>query len=73
MSIEKLVAYALENNVVAMQECFEEEMSDRLAIALDEKYKKMTKEDEDEMDDEDEDEEDDEDEDEVEESKAKKK
>jgi hypothetical protein len=73
MSIEKLVAYALENNVVAMQECFEEEMSTRISIALDEKYKKMTKEDEDEDEDEDGEDDEDEDEDEVEESKAKKK
>ena len=67
MSLEKIVAGAIENNPLEMKESFEEEMKARILAALEEKYKKMAmkeEEDEDEEDDEDEDEDEDDDEDE---------
>jgi hypothetical protein len=83
MSIEKIIAEAIDNNPLKMKEAFEEEMNSRIRASLEEKYKEMTegkvKEDEDEdEEDEDEDESDeeedeDEDESDEEESKAKKK
>lgn len=54
MSVEKIVAMAVENNALKMKEAFEEEVNARIARALEEKYKKMAKESEDEMDDEEE-------------------
>lgn len=57
MSVEKIVAMAVENNALKLKEAFEEEVNARIATALEEKYKKMAKESEDEMDDEEEDEE----------------
>lgn len=78
MSIEKIVVEAINNNPLKMKEAFEEEMNGRIRAALEEKYKKMMKKEEDDEceDDEDEDEdEDDEDEDdeedEIEEKKKK--
>jgi hypothetical protein len=66
MSVEKIVAMAVDSNPLKLKEAFEEEVNARIAAALEEKYKKMAKESEDEdEDEEDEDEmEDDEDEDE---------
>ena len=61
MSIEKIVAEAIDNNPLKLKEAFEEEMNARIRAALEEKYKKMTAEEEDE--DEDESDEDDSDED----------
>lgn len=74
MSLEKLVAHAIEGNAIAMQEAFEEEISIRVSAALEEKYKKMAKEsdDEDESDEDEIEDESDEDEDEIEEGKKKK-
>ena len=81
MSIEKIVAEAINNNPLKMKEAFEEEMNGRIRAALEEKYKKMMKkeadheedeDDEDEDDDEDKDDyEDEDDEDEIEEKKKK--
>ena len=65
MSLEKIVAYSIEGNGIAIQEAFEKEISARVAVALDEKYKEMAKEseeDDEEDDDGEEDDEDDEDE-----------
>jgi len=57
MSVEKIVAEAVAGNPVQMKEAFEEEISTRVAIALEEKMKaKMKKE----MDDEEEEDEDEE-------------
>jgi hypothetical protein len=70
MSLEKIVESALAEQPIEMKEAFEEAMKERIAAALEEKYKKMAKEsddmeDEDEADeDEDEDEDEDKDEDE---------
>jgi len=67
MSIEKIVAEAIDNNPLKMKEAFEEEMNARVRAALEEKYKKMMKkenDDEEEDEDEDEDDESEEDEDE---------
>jgi len=68
MSIEKIVAEAIDNNPLKLKEAFEEEMSLRLRAALEEKYKKMMAkesdcEDEDEDDDDDDDDDEDEDDD----------
>ena len=81
MSIEKIVVEAINNNPLKMKEAFEEEMNGRIRAALEEKYKKMMKKEEDDEceDDEDEDEdeddededEDEDDEDEIEEKKKK--
>lgn len=74
MSIEKIVAEAVDNNPLKLKEAFEEEMNARIRAALEEKYAEMTEakvaengdededEDEDEYDD-DHDEEDDDDDD----------
>ena len=59
MSIEKIIAEAIENNPLKMKEAFEEEMNSRIRIALEEKYKKMMAKEEDEDEDEDEDDDDD--------------
>ena len=68
MSLEKIVAEAMENKPLEMKEAFEEEMKARVLAALEEKYKKMAmKEEDDEDEDEDKDEDDDDDEDEDEE------
>ena len=77
MSVEKIVAMAVENNALKMKEAFEEEVNARIARALEEKYKKMAKESEDEMDDEEEEDEeenemDDEEEEDEKKSEAKK-
>ena len=86
MSIEKIIAEAIDNNPLKMKEAFEEEMNARIRASLEEKYNEMAEgkvkeEDEDEEDESDEDESDeeevesddeDEDEDEKEESKSKK-
>jgi len=77
MSIEKIVVEAINNNPLKMKEAFEEEMNGRIRAALEEKYKKMMKKEEDdeceddEDEDEDEDDEDEDDEDEIEEKKKK--
>lgn len=63
MSLEKIVADAMENKPLDMKEAFAEEMKTRIATALEEKYKKAMKEEDDEED-EDDDEDEDEDEDE---------
>ena len=65
MSLEKIVAEAMENKPLEMKEAFEEEMKARVLAALEEKYKKMAMKEEEDDEDEDEDEdEDDDDEDE---------
>ena len=65
MSLEKIVADAMENKPLDMKEAFAEEMKTRIATALEEKYKKAMKEEDDEEDeDNDDEEEEDEDEDE---------
>ena len=66
MSLEKLIAEAINRNPLEVKEIFEEEMKARMLAALEEKYKKAMKE-EDDDEDEDEDEDDDEDEDELDE------
>lgn len=63
MSIEKIVAEAIDNNPLKMKEAFEEEMNGRIRAALEEKYKKMMKKEDDEDEDDDDDEDDDEDDD----------
>lgn len=66
MSLEKIVQTALAEQPIEMKEAFDEAMKERIAAALEEKYKKMTKESEvedDEDEDESEEDEDDEDED----------
>ena len=69
MSLEKIIAEAIEGNPLNLKEQFEEEMRSRVAAALEEKYKTaggITEEDEDDADeDEDEDEDDDDDMDEA--------
>lgn len=42
MSIEKIIAEAIENNPLKLKEAFEEEMNARVRAALEEKYKEMT-------------------------------
>jgi hypothetical protein len=64
MSLEKIVADAIENKPLDVKEAFAEEMKTRIATALEEKYKKAMKEADDEEDEDDDDEDDDEDEDE---------
>lgn len=67
MSLEKIVQTALAEQPIEMKEAFDEAMKERIAAALEEKYKKMAKESEvedDEDEDESEEDEDDEDEDE---------
>ena len=72
MSIEKIIAEAIDSNPLKLKEAFEEEMNNRIRAALEEKYREMTEakvvENDDEEEDEDEedhddDEEEDEDED----------
>lgn len=78
MSIEKIIAEAIDNNPLKLKEAFEDEMNVRIRAALEEKYKEMTseeeevvaeeteelvEEDEDESDEEESDDDDDEDED----------
>lgn len=74
MSIEKIIAEAIDSNPLKLKEAFEEEMNNRIRAALEEKYREMTEakvvENDDEEEDEDEedhddDEEEDEDEDEM--------
>jgi len=67
MSLEKIVAEAMENKPLEMKEAFEEEMKARVLAALEEKYKKMAMKEEEDEDEEDEDEDEDDDEDEDEE------
>ena len=67
MSLEKIVAEAMENKPLEMKEAFEEEMKARVLAALAEKYKKMAMKEEEDEDEEDEDEDEDDDEDEDEE------
>lgn len=62
MSLEKIVQTALAEQPIEMKEAFDEAMKERIAAALEEKYKKMAKESDD-ADDSDEDEDEDEDED----------
>jgi len=54
MSIEKIVAEAIDNNPLKLKEAFEEEMNLRIHAILEEKYKKMMKKEEDEDDEDDE-------------------
>lgn len=69
MSLEKIIEGALTNKPLEVKEAFEAEVAERIAAALEEKYKKAMKEngdedEDDDDDDEDEDEDDDDDEDE---------
>ena len=64
MALEDIVKAAMEREPLKIKEAFESEMETRIMAALEEKYKKAMKEEDDE---EDEDEDDDEDEDEDEE------
>lgn len=42
MSIEKIIAEAIDNNPLKLKEAFEDEMNARIRTALEEKYKEMT-------------------------------
>tara|TARA_X000000950_G_scaffold86936_1_gene109477 strand:+ start:1332 stop:1709 length:378 start_codon:yes stop_codon:yes gene_type:complete len=42
MSIEKIIAEAIDNNPLKLKEAFEDEMNVRIRAALEEKYKEMT-------------------------------
>ena len=42
MSIEKIIAEAIDNNPLKLKEAFEEEMNARVRAALEEKYTEMT-------------------------------
>lgn len=42
MSIEKIIAEAIENNPLKLKEAFEDEMNARIRTALEAKYKEMT-------------------------------
>jgi len=66
MSLEKIIAAAIEGDAVEVNNTFSEEISNRIALALEEKYKKAmeAKADDEDEDDEDEDEDDDDDDDE---------
>ena len=70
MSLEKIIKEAIDKNPMEMKDAFAEEMQTRIALALEEKYKKAMEakdsdeDDDDDDDDADEDEDDDEDEDE---------
>jgi|SaaInlStandDraft_1057018.scaffolds.fasta_scaffold27915_6 hypothetical protein len=46
MSIEKIIAEAIDNNPLKLKEAFEDEMNARIRTALEEKYKEMTTEEE---------------------------
>lgn len=46
MSIEKIIAEAIDNNPLKLKEAFENEMNVRIRAALEEKYKEMTSEEE---------------------------
>jgi chemotaxis protein histidine kinase CheA len=46
MSIEKIIAEAIDNNPLKLKEAFEDEMNARIRVALEEKYKEMTSEEE---------------------------
>lgn len=46
MSIEKIIAEAIDNNPLKLKEAFEDEMNARIRAALEEKYKEMTSEEE---------------------------
>ena len=48
MSIEKIIAEAIDNNPLKLKEAFEDEMNARIRVALEEKYKEMTSESEEE-------------------------
>lgn len=58
MSIEKIIAEAIDNNPLKLKEAFEEEMNGRIRAALEEKYREMTEAKVNENDDEDEDDDD---------------
>ena len=49
MSIEKIIAEAIDNNPLKLKEAFEDEMNARIRTALEEKYKEMTSESEEEV------------------------
>jgi hypothetical protein len=49
MSIEKIIAEAIDNNPLKLKEAFEDEMNVRIRAALEEKYKEMTSEEEEEV------------------------
>lgn len=42
MSVEKIIAHAMENNPLKVKETFAEEMTSRITMALEEKYKKTS-------------------------------
>lgn len=46
MSIEKIIAEAIDNNPLKLKEAFEGELNARIRTALEEKYKEMTTEEE---------------------------
>jgi len=49
MSIEKIIAEAIDNNPLKLKEAFEDEMNARIRKALEEKYKEMTSSEEEEV------------------------
>ena len=49
MSIEKIIAEAIDNNPLKLKEAFEDEMNARIRTALEEKYKEMTSDSEEEV------------------------
>jgi hypothetical protein len=61
MSLEKIIAAAIEGDAVEVNKSFNEEISSRISLALEEKYKAAMEEDLEEAKDDDEDEDEDED------------
>ena len=72
MSLEKIAQMALENKPLEMKEAFEEEMQTRIQAALEEKYKKAMKAENDDEDEDEDDEDEDEDDDDEDEDEDKK-
>lgn len=72
MSLEKIAQMALENKPLEMKEAFEEEMQTRIQAALEEKYKKAMKAENDDEEEDEDDEDEDEDDDDEDEDEDKK-
>lgn len=72
MSLEKIAQMALENKPLEMKEAFEAEMQTRIQAALEEKYKKAMKAENDDEEEDEDDEDEDEDDDDEDEDEDKK-
>lgn len=72
MSLEKIAQMALENKPLEMKEAFEQEMQTRIQAALEEKYKKAMKAENDDEEEDEDDEDEDEDDDDEDEDEDKK-